>query len=260
MPTGPFLLGKYSTAGVVLSDTMVELGASAPVADPIALAAAGDPLWTQVMTLTTAAARDLLRRREWQTFIRFYTFTTTGGSGPLPQAYSFPVDYDRMVDQTSWNTSQRMPVAGPLTQQYTQFLSAWTGGQFYIYLGFLNQGDDYNIFPATASSGQVITYKYISRNWCQPATTTDPAVRTESIAAAGDAILFEPFLFSRALKLRWLTEKRFDTTAAQDDFDNAYEQQAGADAGAQTLNLATPNTGIPFIDPRYNLPPTGYGT
>src|SRR5260370_5976740 len=111
-------MALYETAGQILQDAASEIGLQSLGADPYANT---DFISTQLATLLKQVARrKLIHGRDWKALDYQYTFNTVTSQG----VYSLPTDFKRVVDQTGWNRTNRLPPGGPLTRQEWQYLKA----------------------------------------------------------------------------------------------------------------------------------------
>jgi hypothetical protein len=77
-------------------------------------------------------------------------------------------------------------------------------------------------------------------------------------ASSGDVVLLEPVLVMKALKLRFLQTKGFDTSIQQDEYDKTLIMIAGRSDGAPRLSLNGNRIRDRFLD-GLNIPITGMG-
>ncbi len=270
MPSTGYLQNHFKSVQDLVMKVGLEVNLGVPGGnDPLA---STDPLWKQLVQQSIEVGRSFMRQRDWQMFQRQHVFTTTTQTPPAAGQpgnvafYSLPDDFLRIIDQTQWNFSSQLPMGGPISPQITTWLVGRMSTSFGIVLGFRLEQGDFGVFQSPNASGQVIFFEYMSKNWCQKTGTNgqadryDPDVGVVGYNAGADLILFDPHLFSRALKVRWLADKGFDTAAAQSDFDAAWSAVAGSDEGAPTLNMNNNPSGFRFLDPLYNIPPSGFGS
>lgn len=78
--------------------------------------------------------------------------------------------------------------------------------------------------------------------------------------ASTDVVLFDPQLVMRALKLAYLRSVGMDSTAAEEDFNDAWAQATAEDTPARVLDLGQPKLlRVPLIGEQ-NIPITNFGT
>ena len=273
MPSVAYLNSHFKTIAGLLNEVGFEVNLG-NVADATA---STDPLWQQLLEISIRTGQDLVRQRDWSMLQTRYVFTTPA-SPPAPTTpvdYYFmdlPSDYLRLTAQTAWNYTTQLPLAGPISAQISSWLTGRIGNSITLFIGFRPERGDFGIWPNPPPASQTLFFEYISKNWVQRAGQNSTATRyvpgfaeTAGGQAAfpwyssgTDLVLFDPQLFSRAVKLRWLTEKGFDSTAAQSDFDATWSAVVGADSPAPILNMNGAGTSFRYLD-GMNVPITGYG-
>lgn len=239
----------YDTAANIISDAALGLGlVTAAIADPYASTDANVLRLNQELK---DLGQDLLRDFEWQQLQKTHTFSTVNGTA----AYDFPADYNRMASQSEWNRTQQWPLLGPASLQEWQQLKAMvSSGLVRQVLRVFN--DQVNIHP-TPTAAETVAFEYASRYWVKP--TGQSAPTSEAPTAAADTLYFDRRLLVTGLKLRFLGEKGFDTSFAQDFFDRAQGRAQGGNNGAPVLSLNGSRGRVRLLDGR-NVPETGFGS
>ncbi len=295
----------FDTVANIVSDAATELGLGA-VADVFG---SSDPNVAQLRTFLKSLGRDLWREKSWTHLQQIHTFTSIQGK----PRYDLPADFGRMIDQTGWNRTNRLPLAGPMSPQEWQFLRARLVGVVFTVLFRPMEGQIWLYPDVNTPGGYAIAFEYESRWWLKASalltnngawapstvyangvsvtnagsiytnngasgtsdgsgptvlsgTVLDGTVTWTYVSAAGsdapvantDVVQFDPQLVMYGLKLKWLKEKKFDTTSAQDDYDIALQRVIGDDSAAKVLSLSKKNWGEPMVSEN-NLPITGFG-
>lgn len=242
---------RYATAQDIVNTVAPEVG-FLPVQD---ITATNDPAFVALIAALNAACKELYTMPEggWPHLIRTWTFTTqVGDSG----RYDLPADFGWMIDQTGWDRTNAVPLSGPLTAQDWAVLVNMGLVTTTIYASFRMRENQLWLFPQPPIPDIDITLEYYTLGWAlENGNDADPTNRAVNGA---DIILFNPSLVERLTKVKFLANKGFDTTNAQNEFDRAYEQWVGKEAGAPVLNAGS-SRGFPFLDWR-NVPDTGIGT
>ena len=245
---------RFKTIADICRQVGVEVGLPEQ-ADPFA---SNDPSYTQLVTLANACGYELLQHEAWQHLTRTYqivTKATDTGKYPLPDDFAY------ITDQTGWERKENVPVNNLSPQEWTYLLGRDLVS-YTIYASFrLNQGEMW-IFPYADGSqsppdGLDINFEYTSRNWVIPASAPDQY--DDKITAAGDIVLFEPYMFERALKTRFLEAKGFDSSKATEQFLLAFQSWSGKDKSAPVLNAGRGSFRYPYLDAYGNTPDSGYG-
>lgn len=239
-------MALYDTVNQILSDVAVEVGLAAP-ADPWASI---DPNFVQLRALLKSAGRSLVKRCAWLQCQKEYSFATTGAA-----TYDLPADFVEMLDQTGWNRTQRRPMDVASPQEW-QYLVARNAGAVFTAL-FRPLDGKIEVWPTT-SSGETIALEYRSRYWVAVSASADPTL--DAPTDGDDVVKLDTHLVSRLLKLRWLQAKGFDTAAALDEFNEAFDDSRRQNAAAApTLSLNGDATLAERMIDLSNLPATGYG-
>ena len=74
----------------------------------------------------------------------------------------------------------------------------------------------------------------------------------------GKVCLYEPILFKRMLKVKFLGAKGFNTEIASQEFQRAMDSWTGKSGGAKVLRTAR-TLGNRLLNIYRNVPDTGYG-
>ena len=165
--------------------------------------------------------------------------------------YAMPSDYQRMVNKTQYNKSNRWSVIGPKDAQEWQWLKA-----SYVTTGprmrYRIQGNKFAVWPMPTSN-VILGFEYQSGSWVVGADGT-PKTR---FSADTDTSIFPDRLLVLGTKLKYFQIKGFDTAALQADFAREVSKFKAQDAGADTLSLAPKYPNILLT--QNNLPDTGFG-
>lgn len=237
------------TASEILNRVAVEVGLDA-VPDPFA---SNDQSFVQMRTLLNIAGEDLTIAHDWGFLVKEASIDTTADpSGEYP----LPADFLYITNQTAWERNNRVPVQ-LLSAQEWQYLEGRQFATDTIYAKFRLQKGLFTIYPQPVPVGLDIHYEYTSKNWVQDGT--NPGTEKDFVSTGADRPLFDKTLITRALKLKWLEAKGFDTTKAQDDYNQTFMFLTGREKGAPTLNAGYGTRGYPYLDIYRNTPDTNFG-
>ncbi|MGD9650608.1 MAG: hypothetical protein AB7G80_04980 [Dongiaceae bacterium] len=208
----------------------------------------------QLLALLNREGKILSRRHNWTALQREYSFTTVASQ----EAYALPEDFDRLLNQTAWDRSQRRSLQGPVTPERWQAIKSGLGAGAGIDRRYrIRRGAALNneliIDPIPASSGESLVFEYISSHWCRDAAgeTTNNNLTNDS-----DLPLLSEDLLTLGLVWRFLAAKGLSYQQAQLDYEREVAQAIARDGGAAKLRLdnrSTPLLGSP------QLPETGFG-
>jgi hypothetical protein len=248
---GVSTLTGYQTVGPIIARAGVQCGilglnpAQVAAYDPFA---STDPNVLQMIQLLDTLGLELVEDlREHLT--REFTLTTAGGA----LAYALPADFVEVLDQTGWDRTSTRELVGPVTSREVQAIKAW-GGPLTLGTHYRIQGNRLT-FPVDPGDGKEVAFEYVSRYWVQTAASgTGPDA--DHVTAATDYVLFDPMLVVLGLKLKFLTEKGFDTAVSFADFRRRLDYAKGKNRGGRVLSLGGHSFGGErFID-ESNLPLT----
>jgi hypothetical protein len=166
--------------------------------------------------------------------------------------YPMPFDYQRTVNKTQYNKTNRWSVIGPKTAQEWQWLKA-----SYVTTGprmrYRIMGDEFVIWPASYADNIVLGFEYQSNGWVIAANGTPKTKATVDT----DTFLFPDRLLVLGTKLKYFEIKGFDTTTLFSDYQRELSKFKAQDAGADTLSMAPRYPNILLT--QNNLPDTGFG-
>lgn len=165
--------------------------------------------------------------------------------------YSFPSDYQRLIDRTQWDKSKHWEMLGPESPQQWQWLKSG-----YIATGprirWRILGNAFQIWPGVTTA-EYLGFEYVSKNW-----VTDTTGATKgSFTADTDTCLFDDRLMVAGLKLKYFATKGFETQLLQDEYDSILSAVMSAEQGAPMLSFAPRLSNI--LLGQENIPDSGYG-
>lgn len=214
---------------------------------PAVVIASLDPQIRQLLALLQEEGRYLMMAHEWSFLRTLYTFPTVASTA----TYAVPADFDRYINGTFWDQTNKMQVMGPDTAQADRWRQQSTTGQAGIRKNFRLVGSNIQLFPTPADVA-TIGYEYISNKW---ARSNASVAQTEFLADA-DTSLFDPYLMLKGLKWRFLSTKGLDAQVAQAEYQNYLDMCKGKDNTGETLCMGG-QSGSPFLS-LDNVPDSGY--
>ena len=167
------------------------------------------------------------------TLTQALTSTATGETITFTKTkYTFPADYDRMVNRTNWDKTNHWEMIGPESAQQWQWLKSG-----YIQttprVRYRQLGGTFQIWPPIGASNYY-GFEYISKNWVLDASGNGKS----SFTADDDTCIFPDRLMVLGLKLKYFEIKGFETTALYRDYIYQFDSAKSMDAGAATLSLS----------------------
>ena len=225
-------MADYWTSLKILNQTAGELG----LPQVTTVVGITDVQSVQLLAMLNAAGNELLQYYPWEQFRKEWVFLTTVDTGE----YALPADWAYAIDQTQWDRTDHWPLIGPKSAQEW----AWLKGGLLAAaprLRFRVMANKFMLWsiPTTATSPSqfTISQEYISSNWVATAQGVTTAY-ADMVTRDSDVILYDPWLVSRYIKMKFYALKGFDMSSVQSDFMRIYNGLTGKDVGAPILTLA----------------------
>lgn len=167
------------------------------------------------------------------------TETATGTSFTFAQdTYEFPSDFDRFIDNTHWDRTNRWPLIGPDTPQQDEWHMSGivtTGPRRH----FIQVGQPPSAFrlwppPATTEVNFEVVFRYVSQNWAK----TDAGVTIDKMTADDDIFIVDPNAVILGVKWRWKQAKQLAYAAEQAEYLDYVRAIKARDGGARTLSMS----------------------
>lgn len=237
-------MATYDTAANIINEAAIELGLGS-VSDAYG---STDANITQLRTLLKSVGRSLVWRYAWFQQIKEHTFTTVEDEA----LYDLPADFQSMVDVSGYNRTTNIRLHPASIQQWAELESSESAST--NALSFRLRNGEIELWPTPTTENETIAFEYRSKYWVALAGTTTATL--DAPTANDNVIIIDSHLITRALKLAFLKAKGFDTTAAQQDFDEAMNAAQGAN-GASPILSVTEKTG--WLLSIRNTPDTGFG-
>ena len=243
---------RTKTINDIVNQVALEVGLM-PVANVFTTA---DRSFAQLVGLANTCGYELLEEVPWQQLNQQYSLTTQAADDGK---YDLPDNFGYMIDQTGWNRTDNVPLIGPLSGQIWQYLLGRDLVSYTIYASFRENEGQLWLFPQPPPVGIEISFEYISRNWVRSTDGGGGELFMDHCAQPADVPIYEPYLFERLLKLRFLEAKGFDTMAAEARYNTSLNSWKGKSVGAPVLNQAAGRGGYPLLNGWCNVPDTNYG-
>lgn len=244
-------LNNTTNAANVINRAAVEMGFT-PQADPYA---GTDEVFTQLTYLLNTAGEELALAYPWEFLNKSHQFTTADTD---TGDYDLPADFGYMLNQTGWEHTNRVPLAGPLSAQSWTYLNGRKLASQTIYASFRIREGLFSIFPQPPPNGLDINYEYQSKNWVIDNSSGSP-VYTDAAVRPSDTVLMDKVLISRFLKVKFMEAKGLESSKAQDDFVQYLATITNKEKGAAIISAGGGRRGFPYLDGYRNLPDTNYG-
>lgn len=185
------------------------------------------------------------------------TETIVGGELTFSRdMYDFPTDFQRWINGTFWDRTNRWQLIGPDTPQQGQFnesgIVATTPRRHFQQIG--PRPSAIRFWPPPGATEELFTtsFMYISANWA----ANSAGVGISKMTADDDVFLVDPQAIILAIKWRWLQAKQLSYAAQQAEAIDYVRQLSARDGGAKILNLSPIFS--PFLIGSYNVQDGNY--
>ena len=190
------------------------------------------------------------------TMTRAATATATTVTLSFSQVrYTFPADFDRLVDDTQWDKTQNWPIYGPESPQQWQWLKSGFVASTPIYR-FRQMGGLFQIW-APMVQDDYSGFEYISNYWV--GVSTPLTLSKTSFTVDTDVCVFPDRLMISGLKFRFAEMEGLERAVAYErEWVRQLNIAKASDAGSKTLSMA-PKSSQVLINYN-NIPDSGYGS
>lgn len=212
---------------------------------PSAVVSSTDQQVRQLYALANEEGEELARSYNWQALRIEQTFTTVAANA---QPGAVPADWDRFINNSFFNRTQRREIIGPITPQQWQSIQAQPALNR-VYLAFIERGGSFLVTP-TPSAGDLVAYEYISNNWALSASSTPQS----SFLADTDTTLLSERLMQLGIRWRFLSAKGLDYGEAMKTYEREKETKQARDGASGILTSTGVDTYIQTNIPEGNFP------
>jgi hypothetical protein len=216
-----------------IQQAMTEMG----LPKPAAVTSNTDETVQQMLALLNRAGSEMVIGFPWEQLIKEYLFNTSTAT-PIPGSKTFaiplPADWSYFIDQTQWDRTNHWPLLGPKTAQEWQWLKGGllsTGPR----IRYRIVGGQLELFPTDANTSD-IAMEYVADTWLKDSQLANTFYN--EVQADNNIVLFDCWVTTAFLKLKFWEAKGLDTTAYTKDFLGVWEARIGKNKGAPVLTLA----------------------
>lgn len=200
---------------------------------------------------------ELLTMFDWQDLtVKTSLSVQASTPGEAERAYDLPTDFYKFIDQSQWDSSMQLPAAGPVSNQAWMVYSVRNVGTLLQLTWQLRQ--DQIVFMNPPTDAVDFDYMYLSRG--QVVDADNPTEYKDQATKNGDTFVLDTNLITLLGRAKYLEWKGFDSEAATRDFIIAYNSRVGVNRGSSPILSLSRGTGIPLLNPLFNVPDTGFGS
>ena len=228
----------------IVQDVCNELG----LTEPSVVITSADAQVAQMLALLNKEGQLLARRHTWQELKNEATFTTLAAESQGALTTLAGADFDRIVNNTVYNRTERRAVKGPIKDIAWQRAVALTTTSPYSVWRI--RGGAFRMTPNPPAS-QTMAFEWMSANWCESSGGTGKAAFTVDT----DVGVLPEVLLELALKWRWKQAQGLAYAEEYDDYEKAIADAILADGGATAIDMGEQRVpfGLGIPDGSWNL-------
>ena len=167
------------------------------------------------------------------------------------QTYTLPADFDRLVPNTFWDTTNDRRVLGGVTP-YTWAAAKGIGVTPVISKRFQVRGTNIEFLDAIGAgdAGDTIALFYVSKNHCANSASAPQA----AFSSNDDTTRLDDYLVELGVLWRFRRAKGLEWPSYRSDFLSAAHSRFAQDTALPALNLARSRDFVPRNIPEGNFP------
>ena len=196
---------------------------------PTALQGSSDAGALQMRELLQTVGEDIWAQTNWQQCSRKASWLSVAGSAQGAVATLFPEDMDKIIPQTFWDETAKIPFSGPVSDFNWQANTAYgLATPYYYYRVAGGQLEVQSDMPVD----HTLSLIYKSRRWisCEGVAKT-------AYSADTDVTCFSDALMKKGLRAFWLRLKQMPHKYEFQAFEDAKMAEAAANVVAPILQL-----------------------
>lgn len=196
---------------------------------PTSGVASTDQQVIQLIGFAQQEGKELAKRHAWQVMTKEQTFTSTAAE---TQTSAIPSDFDRFIDDTFFNRTEKRKLEGPLSPQQWAFHKSVVATT--LVEAFRQRGNSILITP-TPTAGQTMAFEYVSTQWCESSAGVDQSAWAADI----DVGLLSEELMTLGVIWRWQKAKGLDYAENFNTYEMQVAQAIARDGGKPTLQIGS---------------------
>lgn len=212
------------TALTIITKAVRRLGITAPTA----VFSSTDDQVIQLRELMNEEGQELARAYPWKVLTTEQTFTTVAQA---VQTSAVPSDFDWYINDTMWNRSTDIKIAGPVSPEEWQKMQALSSATLPNTV-FRFRGSDILFYPSP-TAGQTAAYEYVSKNWAQ----TSGGSGLSAMTADTDTAKLDEALVALGVTWRFLQAKGLDYAESFRTYQMEVGKAIGRDGGRKRIYL-----------------------
>lgn len=196
---------------------------------PTSIASSQDATNLQIMALLNEVLEELVDRFVFEELIYETTFITTAIENQGSIYTIAPNGFDRIIDDTIFDRTQKIPIYGPIGPQ------AWQQAKAFVPIGpifrYRIRGGNL-LFNPLATAGHNCAFEYVSKNivYDPIGGTYKPAFTLDT-----DQFFLNARMLTQGLRWKWKCEQGLPYAQEKDLWETTCLNEAGRSGGKKTL-------------------------
>lgn len=206
----------------------------------------------QIQGIGQKTLEDMVKRFDWEQLTKEALFTTIASENQGAITTIAPDGFDRILNETIFDRTLRLPVYGPLNASQWQALKALpTTGPLYQYR---LRGGQLLFQPSPVAPGHLCAFEYIS-TWIVYDPVND--IYKSQWTLDTDTIVLDDTIYTAGLTWNWKAEKGIDYAEDFRRYEDLCTISKAGDGTKPRVNLANP---YPNIYPGIWVPSGSWNT
>lgn len=188
---------------------------------PSSVAGSVDVTNQQIMALCNEILEELVDRWVFEELINETTFITTAVEDQGSIYTIAPNGFDRIIDETIYDRTQKIPIYGPIGPQ------AWQQAKAFVPIGPIYRyriRGAHLLFNPTAAAGHTCAFEYVSKNIILDTVTGD---FKSQFTADTDEFILNSRLLTEGIRWKWKCEKGLPYAQEKDLWETSVNNEAG---------------------------------
>lgn len=209
---------------------------------PTQVATSTDQTYLQIMALANEICEDLVDRWTFEALIKETVFTSVAGQDQGPISTIAPNGFLRILEETIYDRTQKVPIYGPIGP------AAWQQSQAFMPTGPLYRyrlRGGHLLFDPVADPGHTDAFEYAS-SWI--VENVSDGVQKPYFTKDSDTFLLDDKLLISGLRWKWKAEKNLPYAEEFKVYEDAATTAAGRSGSKPILRMdGTMNEANPMI-------------
>lgn len=198
---------------------------------PTSIASSQDATNQKILALLNEVLEEIVDRWVFEELINETTFVTTAIENQGSIYTIAPNGFDRIIEETIFDRTQKIPIFGPIGPQ------AWQQSKAFVPIGpifrYRIRGGNL-LFNPLATAGHTCAFEYVSKNVI---LDTVSGSYKPAFTADTDSFILNSRLLTQGLRWKWKCEAGLPYAQEKDLWETSCLNEAGRSGGKKTLYM-----------------------